>query len=44
VMDRYSRAVLALELSNTFDACLCARAAERAIAEHGVLCPTTETS
>ena len=36
VMDWYSRAVLAWELSNTLDAGFCARAAERAIAEHGV--------
>jgi putative transposase len=36
VMDWYSRAVLAWELSNTLDASFCARAAERAIAEHGV--------
>jgi putative transposase len=36
VMDWYSRAVLAWELSNTLDAGFCARAAERAMAEHGV--------
>jgi putative transposase len=36
VMDWYSRAVLAWELSNTLDASFCARAAERAIAQHGV--------
>ena len=36
VMDWYSRAVLAWELSNTLDAGFCARAVERAIAEHGV--------
>jgi putative transposase len=36
VMDWYSRAVLAWELSNTLDAGFCTRAVERAIAEHGV--------
>ena len=36
VIDWYSRAVLAWELSNTLDAGFCARAAARAIAEHGV--------
>jgi putative transposase len=36
VIDWYSRAVLAWELSNTLDAGFCARAAERAMAEHGV--------
>jgi len=36
VMDWYSRAVLAWELSNTLDAGFCARAVERAIAQYGV--------
>jgi putative transposase len=36
VMDWYSRAVLAWELSNTIDASFCVRAVERAIAENGV--------
>lgn len=36
VLDWYSRAVLAWELSNTLDATFCVRAVERAIAEHGV--------
>jgi putative transposase len=36
VMDWYSRAVLAWELSNTLDAGFCARAVQRAIAQHGV--------
>jgi putative transposase len=36
VIDWYSRAVLAWELSNTLDAGFCARAAERAMAEHGI--------
>jgi len=36
VMDWYSRAVLAWELSNTLDAGFCARAAQRAIAQYGV--------
>jgi putative transposase len=36
VIDWYSRAVLAWELSNTLDAGFCARAAARAIAEYGV--------
>lgn len=35
VMDWYSRAVLAWELSNTLDAAFCVRAVDRAIAEHG---------
>ena len=35
VIDWYSRAVLAWELSNTLDAGFCTRAAERAMAEHG---------
>ena len=36
VIDWYSRAVLAWELSNTLDATFCANAMQRAIAEHGV--------
>ncbi|MFZ9703617.1 MAG: IS3 family transposase [Candidatus Limnocylindrus sp.] len=36
VVDWYSRAVLAWELSNTIDARFCVQAVERAIAEHGV--------
>jgi putative transposase len=36
VIDWYSRAVLAWELSNTIDARFCVQAVERAIAEHGV--------
>jgi putative transposase len=36
VIDWYSRAVLAWELSNTLDAGFCARAVQRAIQEHGV--------
>ena len=36
VIDWYSRAVLAWELSNTLDAGFCARAAQRAIAQYGV--------
>ena len=36
VIDWYSRAVLAWELSNTLDAGFCARAVQRAIKEHGV--------
>ncbi len=36
VIDWYSRAVLAWELSNTMDARFCVQAVERAIAEHGV--------
>lgn len=36
VMDWYSRAVLAWELSNTMDAGFCTRTVERAIAEYGV--------
>ena len=36
VLDWYSRAVLAWELSNTLDAAFCVRAVERAIAEYGV--------
>lgn len=36
VIDWYSRAVLAWELSNTLDATFCVQAVERAIAEHGV--------
>ncbi|MBM3848562.1 MAG: IS3 family transposase [Verrucomicrobia bacterium] len=36
VIDWYSRAVLAWELSNTNDARFCVQAVERAIAEHGV--------
>jgi len=36
VIDWYSRAVLAWELSNTLDASFCANAMQRAIAEHGV--------
>jgi putative transposase len=35
VIDWYSRAVLAWELSNTIDARFCVQAVERAIAEHG---------
>jgi putative transposase len=35
VIDWYSRAVLAWELSNTLDAGFCARAVQRAMAEHG---------
>jgi putative transposase len=37
VIDWYSRAVLAWELSNTIDARFCVQAVERAIPEHGVL-------
>lgn len=36
VIDWYSRAVLAWELSNTIDARFCVQAVERAITEHGV--------
>jgi len=36
VIDWYSRAVLAWELSNTIDARFCVQAVDRAIAEHGV--------
>ena len=36
MMDRYSRNVLAWELSNTLDATFCAKALRRAIAEYGV--------
>ena len=36
VIDWYSRAVLAWELSNTLDASFCVRAVQRAIDEHGV--------
>jgi putative transposase len=36
VIDWYSRAVLAWELSNTLDASFCANAMQRAIAEYGV--------
>jgi putative transposase len=36
VIDWYSRAVLAWELSNTLDASFCVQAVERAIAEYGV--------
>ncbi len=36
VLDWYSRAVLAWELSNTLDAGFCVRAVTRAIAEHGL--------
>lgn len=36
VIDWYSRAVLAWELSNTLDATFCANAMQRAIAEYGV--------
>lgn len=36
VLDWYSRAVLAWELSNTLDASFCVRAVERAIAQHGI--------
>jgi putative transposase len=36
VIDWYSRAVLAWELSNTIDARFCVQAVERAMAEHGV--------
>jgi putative transposase len=36
VIDWYSRAVLAWELSNTLDATFCSNAMQRAIAEHGV--------
>ena len=36
MIDWYSRAVLAWELSNTLDAGFCARAVQRAIQEHGV--------
>jgi putative transposase len=36
VIDWYSRAVLAWELSNTLDAGFCARTVQRAIQEHGV--------
>jgi putative transposase len=35
VMDWYSRAVLAWQLSNTIDASFCVEAVQRAIAEHG---------
>ena len=35
VIDWYSRAVLAWELSNTLDAGFCVRAVQRAMAEHG---------
>jgi putative transposase len=35
VIDWYSRAVLAWELSNTLDAGFCARAVQRAMAQHG---------
>jgi putative transposase len=35
IMDWYSRAVLAWELSNTLDAGFCARALRRALAQHG---------
>jgi putative transposase len=36
VIDWYSRAVLAWELSNTIDASFCVRAVQRAMAQHGV--------
>jgi putative transposase len=36
VIDWYSRAVLAWDLSNTLDAGFCVTAVERAIAEHGI--------
>ena len=36
VIDWYSRAVLAWELSNTLDASFCVRAVQRAIEQHGV--------
>jgi putative transposase len=36
VIDWYSRAVLAWELSNTIDASFCARAVQRAISQYGV--------
>jgi putative transposase len=36
VIDWYSRAVLAWELSNTLDARFCVQTVDRAIAEHGV--------
>jgi putative transposase len=36
VIDWYSRAVLAWELSNTLDTGFCARTVQRAIKEHGV--------